>query len=195
MKLLRGGVFYRDVDAYPFPLATYLLAAGWRSSASTSRRRAGSPRSSTARAGGPLRLGPRAARTAARRGLRPLLLSFKLLAWPSFTAYAYWDVAFTLGCVAVALLLRHRFGGGRCCRRCGLLIGLALLAKQSLGIYLAAAAGAHCSSRAASAAPRRSALEAVLEAAALAIGVAVPVAAAAAYFASEGLLARCSRAA
>ena len=29
MKLLRGGVFYRDVDAYPFPLAAYLAASAF----------------------------------------------------------------------------------------------------------------------------------------------------------------------
>ena len=95
VKLLRGGVYYRDIDAYPFPLATYLLA-GW--------------------------LGLFGEHLAVSRGLATLfylvivvslyacalkllgarraalfgfsLLPLKYLASPSFTAYFYWDVAF-----------------------------------------------------------------------------------------------------
>ena len=33
-----------------------------------------------------------------------LLLVFKLVAWPSFTAFYYWDLAFCFGCGAAATL-------------------------------------------------------------------------------------------
>ena len=34
-RILRGGVFYRDIDAYPFPARTTCWLPPWRSSAST----------------------------------------------------------------------------------------------------------------------------------------------------------------
>jgi hypothetical protein len=191
MKLLRGGVFYRDVDAYPFPLATYLLA-GWMAlfgeHLSVSRGLATLFYLLTLAALYVSALDLLGRRRAAVFGLS--LLSLKLLAWPSFTAYAYWDVSFALGCAAVALLMRHRFGGHTLRpAAAGVLIGLALLAKQSLGIYLAAAAGAALLfAGPLLAVQRRGRLEAFREAAALGVGVAAPVAAAAAYFAYEGLL-------
>jgi hypothetical protein len=191
VKLLRGGVFYRDVDAYPFPLATYLLA-GWMAlfgehlSVSRGLATLFYLLTLTALYVSALELlGPRRA-----AGFALSLLSLKLLAWPSFTAYAYWDVSFALGCAAVALLLGHRFEG-KLLRpaAAGVLVGLALLAKQSLGIYLAGGAGAALLfAGPVLAVERRSTREAIREAAALALGVAVPLAAAAAYFASEGLL-------
>ena len=37
------------------------------------------------------------------------LLSLKFLTWPGFSSYLYSDVGFLGGCVAIALLVRHRF--------------------------------------------------------------------------------------
>jgi len=143
VKLLRGGVYYREIDAYAFPLATYLLA-GWigvfGEHLAVSRGLAtlfylGIVASLYACARKLL-----GARRAALFGFS--LLPLKYLAWPSFTAYVYWDVAYAFACVALALLL----GGSpeRGCLRlaaAGFAAGLAILSKQNLGIYLAGAAG------------------------------------------------------
>jgi hypothetical protein len=143
VKLLRGGVYYRDIDAYPFPLATYLLA-GWigvfGEHLAVSRGLAtlfylGIVVSLYACA---LTLvGPR---RAALFGLA--LLPLKYLAWPSFTAYAYWDVAFAFGCVTLALLLcGGPTRGPARLAAAGFAAGLTILSKQNLGIYLAGMAG------------------------------------------------------
>jgi hypothetical protein len=191
MKLTRGGIFYRDVDAYPFPLATYLLA-GWMSrfgeDLAVSRGLATLFFCAALAALYAAALRVLDARRAALFGLA--LLSFKVVAWPSFTAYAYPDVAFAFGCVCVALLLRHRFEGGvGLPAAAGACAGLALLAKQSLGIYLAAAAAACLLLAGPLLGVRRAAPRAAWrETLAFGAGAAAPVALGAVYFAWHGLL-------
>jgi hypothetical protein len=191
MKLLRGGVFYRDIDAYPFPLATYLLAL-WMEvfgeHLSASRGLATLVFCVTVLSLYRASLRVLEPRRAALFGLS--LLSFKFIAWPSFTSYFYWDVAFCLACVAVVLLLGHRFTGPTWrLAAAGLATGLALLTKQNVGIYLAAAAavclllpGVLLGVR------REGAFAGMRELLVFGGGLAAPMAIAAGYFASHGLL-------
>jgi hypothetical protein len=140
-KILRGAVFYRDIDAYPFPGAYYLgaLAMGvFGEHLSVARWLAAAlflgVVASLYRASLHL-LDPR---RAALFGLS--LLSFKFLAWPGFSAYLYSDVAFCATCAAIALLMGHRFrGASPRLVLAGVCVGIALLSKQNLGIYLGAA--------------------------------------------------------
>lgn len=140
-KILRGAVFYRDIDAYPFPGAYYLgaLAMGifgehlsvarWLAAALFLGVVASLYRAS---------LHLLTPRRAALFGLS--LLSFKFLAWPGFSAYLYSDVAFCATCAAIALLMGHRFRGASLrLVLAGVCVGIALLSKQNLGIYLGAA--------------------------------------------------------
>jgi hypothetical protein len=191
MKILRGAVFYRDVDAYPFPLATYLLAL-WMDvfgeHLSVSRGLATLVFCVTVGSLYWASLSLLEPRRAAVFGLS--LLSFKFLAWPSFTSYFYADLAFAFGCLSIALLVGHRFSGPTPrLAAAGVAIGLALLSKQNLGIYLAGAAiaclllpGFLLGAR------RESARAAGGELLVFGGGLAAPLAIAAGYFASHGLL-------
>ncbi len=143
-KIVRGAEFYRDLDAYPFPGAHYLLAVGMRifgEHLSVARWMAaafycGMVASLYATA---LQLMDR--RWAALFGLS--LLSLKFLAWPVFSAYLYSDVAFFGACVAIAALVTHGLrGASPHLLLAGAGIGVALACKQSLGIYLGAASAA-----------------------------------------------------
>ena len=142
-KLVGGGVFYQHVDAYPFPFAPYFLAAAFSlfgEHLSVARACAGLFFCVTTVSlyGIALHLidRKRAALFAA------VLLSFKFLAYPSFTVYAYWDLAFCFGCVAILLLVAHPFRGATLRLAAGgLAVGLALVSKQNLGIYLGGACG------------------------------------------------------
>jgi hypothetical protein len=193
VKLLRGAVYYRDVDAYPFPLATYLLAA-WMGAfgehLSVARGLATLVFAATVASLYACALPLLGARRAALFGLA--LLSFKYLAWPSFTAYAYWDVAFACACLCVALLIGPgpRAGPLRAAAA-GAAAGLAVLAKQNVGLYVAAAAGAALllarPRLGAEPASSRAALRAL---AAFAVGAAAPLAGAGLYFAGHGVLGR-----
>jgi hypothetical protein len=193
-RILRGGVFYRDIDSYPFPAAAYLLAFVMNlfgESVAVARGMAAvlfvvtvlSLYAIALRVLGP----PRAAVFGAS------LLAFKLIAWPSFTAYYYWDLAFCLGCAASALLVRHRFErvtAGLVVA--GLLAGLAVTAKQSLGIPLAGAALVvlalpHQVTGRRSRDPDRGRFSQI---AAFALAASLPVLVMAAYFGAQGVLPR-----
>ena len=143
-KLLRGGVFYRDIDAYPFPLATYLAASAFGAFGehlSVSRALAGLLFCVTLLALYATALHLVDRRRAALFGA--MLLAFKFLAYPSFTAYTYWDLSFCFACIAVLLLVGHSFRGATPrLALAGLAVGLSLVSKQSLGIYLGAISGA-----------------------------------------------------
>ncbi len=143
-RILQGGVFYRDIDAYPFPGAPYLLALAMRLFGE---------HLAVARAlavvlfevvllalyGASLRLLDRP--RAALFGL--CLLGFKFLAWPAFTAYTYSDLSFAGACVAAAALLAHLERGGRArLVAAGIAVGVSIAAKQSLGLPLFAAVAA-----------------------------------------------------
>jgi hypothetical protein len=118
------------------------------------------------------------------------LLSLKFLGWPAFSAYTYWDVSFALCCLAILLFLRGpRREPSPQLAAAGLCTGLALLAKQNLGLYLGAACAALIALPAG--APGDRPLTVRRRAAALAcfaLGAALPVGAMALHFASHGLL-------
>ena len=142
-RLLRGGVFYRDIDSYPFPLAPYLLAGAFAvfgEHLSVSRAVAG-----FFFCGITLSLYLTALHLIDRRRaalFAAMLLSFKFLAYPGFTVYSYWDISFCFGCIAIWLLVAHPFRGPTLrFALAGVAIGLALVAKQNLGIYLGGISG------------------------------------------------------
>jgi hypothetical protein len=188
-KILRGGIFYRDIDTYPFPAAAYTLAgamAVFGEHLSVARGLAGLLFCASLLA----------LYAAARSVLRPAgaalfglsLLSFKFLGWPAFSVYIYSDFAFAFACGALALLLHHRFGGPTWrLLLAGVLTGVAVTAKQSLGLYLALAAATALAFPGllgvGPRVPRRA-----REVAVFGLGTAAPVLLMAAYFASEGLL-------
>ena len=137
-RILRGDVFYQNIDAYPFPGSHYLLAlamALFGEHLAVARFLAGLIYGgivvilyATA-----LRLLDRS--RAALFGIA--LLGCKFLAWPAYTSYFYWDLSFLAACVAVFLFLR---GADRSARGpmigIGAAIGIAFISKQSIGIYL-----------------------------------------------------------
>ena len=101
-RILRGAVFYRDLDGYPFPGAPYLLALWMRlfgEHLSVARGLAAllycGMLASLYFASLRVLDRPRAALF----GLS--LLSLKLLGWPAFTSYLYSDVSFTFACFAI----------------------------------------------------------------------------------------------
>jgi hypothetical protein len=190
-KILRGGVFYRDIDAYPFPGSHYLLAIGMRLCGEhllVARWMAAGCYCAIVAAlyGTALQLMDR--RWAALYGLS--LLCFKFLAWPAFSAYLYSDVAFLGACVGIAALVGDGFrGASPRLVLAGVGIGVALAAKQSVGIYLGAASAAALlfpnlvTGTSGGSLRRRS-----REAAVLLLGAAVPLLPLLGYFAAQGLL-------
>ncbi|MBW2384658.1 MAG: glycosyltransferase family 39 protein, partial [Deltaproteobacteria bacterium] len=140
-KILRGGVFYRDINAYPFPGAHYLLAGTMALFGEHLGVARGLAACSFAALVGclyalALRLLGRP--RAALYGVS--LLGFKLLAWPAFTAFFYWDLALLAACTAIWLFLAgHDAPSPRRLGLVGVCVGLALITKQNVGIYLASA--------------------------------------------------------
>lgn len=188
-KILRGGVFYRDIDAYYFPGSAYLLALWMKlfgEHVSVARGLAAVVYCASLLA---LYATALALLERGRAALFALsLLSLKFVAWPSFTSYFYWDLAFCFGCIAVALLVtRPERAKPLRLAAAGACVGLAILSKQNLGIYLALAASALLAfPTRVSGAPRGS--RRVLDLAAFAAGAAGALAPAALYFAWQGLL-------
>ncbi|MBW2280781.1 MAG: hypothetical protein JRG76_00665 [Deltaproteobacteria bacterium] len=140
VKVLHGGVFYRDIDAYPYPAANYAVAlamAVFGESVGVGRALAGAVFCATVLA---LYLAAVPLLGRARAALfGTSLLAFKLLGFPVFTTYSYWDLSFCFGCLALPLVL---VDGPRRRRRlflAGLFLAISFAAKQSVGIYLAAA--------------------------------------------------------
>lgn len=140
-KILRGGIFYRDIDAYPFPGAPYLLAGAmglFGEHLSVARGLAGAFFCIwvVALYFVALRfLGPR---RAALFGVG--LLGFKFLGWPAFSVYLYSDLSFACAALAMAGLFGAR--GTRPDVRLfavGVAVASAVAGKQNLGIYLGAA--------------------------------------------------------
>ncbi len=190
-KILDGGVFYRDIDAYPFPGAPYLLAAAmsvFGEHLSVARSLAGVLYCVWV---GALYLAalPLAGRSrAALFGLT--LLAVKFVSWPAFSSYMYSDVSFTFGCLALLLLASPRARSVPVAMAlAGVFVAGALASKQNLGIYLAGAGlgvlvvdrfglfgfGQRC---------RRPWREPLM----FLVGILAPLVCAASYFASHGLL-------
>jgi hypothetical protein len=140
-KILRGGVFYRDLDAYYFPGAAYLLA-GWMRLVGEDVNAA---RWLAAGVFSCLVLGLYLTavqlldrRRAAIFGIG--LLSFKLLAAPAFTAFMYGDLSLCFAASSIALLVRHPYRGASLgLVVAGVLVACATASKQNVGIYVTGA--------------------------------------------------------
>ena len=189
-KILQGGVFYRDIDAYPFPAAPYLLALamrGFGEHLSVARGLAALlfEVALLALYAAALHLLDRP--RAALFGLS--LLVFKFAAWPAFTAYTYSDLSFAGACVAMAALLAHLERGGRArLALAGAAAAVSIAAKQNLGLPLAGAITAVLLVPALAAGPVRDFAHRMRNAAAFTAGAAALLLPAVAYFASRGLL-------
>jgi hypothetical protein len=140
-KILRGGVYYRDIDAYPFPGAAYLVAGAmalFGEHLAVARALAAIVYAATLVSLYGIAVGLLRRGRAALFGVS--LLAFKFLAWPGFTAYMYADLAFASACAGIAL----GFGPGRPGRvrlaASGACVAVAIASKQSLGIPLAGVA-------------------------------------------------------
>ncbi len=139
MKILHGEVFYRSIDAYPFPGSSYFLAF-WMSlfgeHMTVVRVVAGLVFCGFCAGLYACALALLEPRRAALFALS--LLSFKFLAFPNFTAYLYSDLALALAVAAVATFLRGwQSEGSRSLLITGALVSGVILCKQNLGIYLA----------------------------------------------------------
>ena len=139
-KILQGGVFYRDVDAYAFPGVSYLLAgvmAIFGEHLSVARAVAGIFFCLTVQGIYFCALALMDQRRAALCGLS--ILSLKFYAFPIYTMYFYADPSMAAAILALALFLRHRFDGASLrLVAVGVLTGLSVVTKQPTGIYLAA---------------------------------------------------------
>ena len=183
-KILRGGVFYREIDAYPLPGSSYLLALAmsiFGEHLSVARALAGASWCAMVLGvyAAALRLTSR--ERAALCGVS--LLALKFWAFPNFTAYLYSDLAIAFAVVALAVFLRRdpQAAPTRLVVL-GVLTGLAVLAKQNTGIYLGGAIAALLLW------PGLRGARPLRELTAFAAGVAGVAVPAALYFASEGLL-------
>ncbi len=183
-KILRGGVFYREIDAYPLPGSSYLLALAmsiFGEHLSVARALAGASWCAMVLGvyAAALRLTSR--ERAALCGVS--LLALKFWAFPNFTAYLYSDLAIAFAVVALAVFLRRdpQAAPTRLVVL-GVLTGLAVLAKQNTGIYLGGAIAALLLW------PGLRGARPLREITAFAAGVAGVAVPAALYFASEGLL-------
>jgi len=191
-KILRGGVYYRDIDAYPFPGAAYLLAGAmalFGEHLSVARALAALTYVAAILSLYAVALGLLGRGRAALFGLS--LLGFKFLAWPGFTAYMYADVAFAATCAAIAL----GFGPGNRGRvrlaLAGVCAGISVACKQNLGIPVAGAALVLLAFPVLLLRlPRGAAREHRLDAAAFGAGLAVTLLPIAGYFAWHGVLAQ-----
>lgn len=137
-RILRGDVFYQNIDAYPFPGSHYLLAfamALFGEHIDVARFLAGLIYSGIVVLLYGIALELLDRKRAALFGIA--LLGCKFLAWPAYTAYFYWDLAFLAACGAVFLLLRttDRSAPARMIG-VGAATGIAFISKQSIGIYL-----------------------------------------------------------
>ncbi len=191
-KILRGYVFYRNLNAYQLPGAHYLLAGAmalFGEHLSVARWMAAGCFCAIAASlyAAALRLMDR--RWAAVFGLS--LLSFKFLAWPGFSAYVYWDLSFLGACAAIAALVGHRFQGPSWrLLVAGAGIGVALSCKQNVGLYLGAASAAVVLFPGVLGIRSGSLRQRDREVAVLLVGVAAGLAPLLGYFAAQGLLGR-----
>ena len=188
-KILQGGVFYRDIDAYPFPAAPYLLALAMRGFGEhlwVARALAALLFEVVLLALYAASLHLLSPQRAALFGLS--LLVFKFVAWPAFTAYTYSDLSFAGACVACAALLAHLEKPSRArLLLAGAAAALSIAAKQNLGLPLGAAIAAVLLVPGLSGGATRDAASRLRDTGAFAAGAAGLLLPAFAYFAFQGL--------
>ncbi len=187
-KILRGGIFYRDVDTYTFPGISYLLAGAmslFGEHLSVARTLAGSFFCAMVLGVYACALALMDRRRAALCGLS--VLSLKFLAYPIYTMYFWVDPSLAAALFALALFLRHSFAGPSMrLLAIGVLTGLSIVTKQSTGIYVAVVFAVVLGFPAFAHGPRRRPGR-LAELAAYAAGLVLVLASMSAYFASEGL--------
>lgn len=112
VKILHGGVFYRDIDAYAFPGVSYFLAGMmslFGEHLSVARGVAGSVYVATVLGVYACAIALMNPKRAALCGLS--LLSVKFFAFPIYTMFFYADASVATALLALALFLRHPFEG------------------------------------------------------------------------------------
>lgn len=189
VKILRGGVFYRDIDAYVLPGVPYLLAGAmsvFGEHLSVARALAGSLFCAMVLGVYACALALVDRRRAALCGLS--LLCLKFFAFPIYTMIFYADASLVAAILALAIFLRHRFDGPSArLVWVGVLAGLSITMKQSTGIYVAAVfavvLGFPAFARGPSSGPPRRP-----EILTYAAGLGLVLASISTYFASQGLL-------
>jgi len=188
VKILHGGVFYRDVDAYAFPGVSYLLAgmmSVFGEHLSVARGIAGSFYCATVLGVYACAIALVEQRRAALCGLS--LLSLKFFAFPIYTMFFYADPSVAAVILALALFLRHPFtGASKRLFWVGVLTGLSVVTKQSTGIYVAAVFAVVLCFPAFAHGPRRRAAR-FAEVSAYGAGLFLIVGSMSAYFASQGV--------
>jgi hypothetical protein len=190
-QILRGKIFYRELDAYQFPGACYFLAFWMRlfgEHLTVARVLAGGIYCSVVLILYLTALRLLDPKRAALFGL--FLLCLKFLASPAFTTYLYSDLSFCFGCAAIALLIGHTYRGPSIrLLGAGICVGIALVSKQNLGIYLGAATAALLAFPGVLlGTPRRCRNQCWSELAAFLAGIAIPVLPMLSYFFAHGVL-------
>lgn len=189
-RVAQGQVYYRDLDAYPFPGASYLLAAAFRAfGVHLAVSRVLEALLFCAMVACLYGMACRVLAPARAALFGACLLGLKVVAWPTFSVYSHYDVAFAGACAAVWLLLRHPFAGpSRALFVAGAATGAALVSKQNVGVYLyACAAAVILLARPLLGAPAAGARRRIAEVACLTAGMAAVALPFAAYFAAEGV--------
>lgn len=190
VKILRGGLFYRDVETYTFPGVSYLLAGTmslFGEHLSVARALAGSFFCAMVMGVYSCALALVDERRAALCGLS--VLSLKFFAYPIYTMYFWTDPSIAAGLFALALFLRHSFrGASRRLVWIGALTGLSIVTKQSTGIYLAAVFAMVLSFPGFAHGPRRRPGR-LVELAAYSFGLFLVIGSMSSYFASQGVFA------
>jgi hypothetical protein len=136
VKLLRGGIFYRDVAAYPTPGAWYLLAAAMRlAGESVVTARTLTLIALAVTVGLFYLIGRRVLGPRLSFACGVALLAVKFWALPAWIAYLYADVAFVLASgAALAFIVGWQRQRALAFFVAGLLFGAAALCKQTVGI-------------------------------------------------------------
>lgn len=188
VKILHGGVFYRDIDAYAFPGVSYFLAGMmslFGEHLSVARGVAGSVYVATVLGVYACAIALMNPKRAALCGLS--LLSVKFFAFPIYTMFFYADASVATALLALALFLRHPFEGPSWrLFWAGVLTALSIATKQSTGLYVAAVFALVLAFPGFAHGPRRRPARG-LEVAAFGAGLFVALGAGSVYFASEGL--------
>ena len=195
VKILRGGVFYRDVDAYAFPGVSYLLAGAmsiFGEHLSVARAIAGAIFCATVLGVYACALALMDEKRAALCGAS--LLSLKFIAFPIYTMFFYADASVAAALLALALFLRHRFDGASLrLFLVGILTGLSVITKQSTGIAVSIVFLAVIVFPAFAHGPRRRPGR-LVEAVVYVVGLLAVAGSMSAYFASQGVFGEMIRA-
>jgi hypothetical protein len=186
-RIADGAVFYRDLDAYPLPGSSYLLAAAMKlfgERLEVARTVAAITFTMIVIGGYRITVLVAGRSAAALCGL--WLISLRFLAYPAFHDSLYPDWALLFALWSILFFLRYQASDSPgALWKAGLLGGMTLLCKQNLGLYLGATISALILVRGSRVRrPRMPGL------ATFAAGAGLPIAVAIAYFGVHGVLGR-----